>query len=450
MAAALFLTLARAGIFVGMPDENILVIAVDGLRAAALGAYGNTTFPTPALDQFAAESLLFDWCFAESAELKSAYSSLWQNGRPLLPSLAERGYATTLVTDDAEVAALQAAGGFQECVELPAEEATRAEDISQTALARLFAAASEQLAATRKRPRLVWVHSRGMYGPWDAPLELQDELLAREEGDPPPADVVEPPGLRLDDTSDPDTAFRWSCAYAAQVMALDACLAGLSQTIDDAGRDRWLVVLVGVRGFPLGEHGEIGGVDDRLYAEQLHVPLLWRFPDGRDRLARRGELVSLADVGPALVSYAGGRWELAARRAVIASASAGRLAIRTADWSLQAELATDENGRDDWRCQLFVRPDDRWEANDVASLCPDVVQELLAELQAARRGGRQGRLISLCSAAAGVARIRRRSQHQIVASQTLNAGTARRASDARAASRAAQQIRPGADRAPPP
>jgi hypothetical protein len=26
--------------------------------------------------------------------------------------------------------------------------------------------------------------------------------------------------------------------------------------------------------------------------------------------------------------------------------------------------------------ELFVRPDDRWEANDVAKLCPDVVEEL--------------------------------------------------------------------------
>jgi len=35
---------------------------------------------------------------------------------------------------------------------------------------------------------------------------------------------------------------------------------------------------------------------------------------------------------------------------------------------------------DDIRCQLFVRPDDRWEANDVAGLCPDVVESLLARI----------------------------------------------------------------------
>ena len=52
-----------------MPAPNILVVVVDGLRASAFGAYGNTSFPTPALDQFAADSLLLDWCYAPSAEL---------------------------------------------------------------------------------------------------------------------------------------------------------------------------------------------------------------------------------------------------------------------------------------------------------------------------------------------------------------------------------------------
>jgi hypothetical protein len=31
---------------------------------------------------------------------------------------------------------------------------------------------------------------------------------------------------------------------------------------------------------------------------------------------------------------------------------------------------------DEPKCELYVRPDDRWEANDVATLCPEVVQEM--------------------------------------------------------------------------
>src|SRR6187399_1377417 len=62
-----------------MPRSNILVVVVDGLRASALGAYGNTSFPTPALDRFAAQSMLFDACFAPTAELNEIYHALWQS-----------------------------------------------------------------------------------------------------------------------------------------------------------------------------------------------------------------------------------------------------------------------------------------------------------------------------------------------------------------------------------
>jgi len=373
-----------------MSAENILVIAVDGLRAAALGAYGNTAYPTPAFDQFAADSLLFDWCFADAVELPAIYRSLWRVDESLPKALAERGYTTTLVTDESAILAYDGAADFHECVQLPASDAARADDISQTALARVFAAASEQVERTQTGPRCVWLHSRGMYGPWDAPRELQEDLLAREEGDPPPADVIDPPDLLLDSSSDPDAAFRWGCAYAAQVMTLDACVEGVCQTIDAADGDRWLVVLLGVRGFPLGEHGRVGGVDGRLYAEQLHVPMLWRFADGSGKLARCGELLSLADLPAAVVARVRGEFCVPEHDALFAAGPAGERSIRTADWSLRYDPTTaDERFSDNFHCQLFVRPDDRWEANDVAGLCPEVVEDLLARLRGipVRRGG---------------------------------------------------------------
>jgi arylsulfatase A-like enzyme len=232
----------------------------------------------------------------------------------------------------------------------------------------------------------------------------------------------------VDTKADPDAAFRWSCGYAAQVVVLDACLEGVTGLLDDLPpHDRWLIVLCGVRGFPLGEHGRIGGVDDRLFAEQLHVPLLWRFPDGTGRLARSGELVSHLDLLPTLVDWIGGTefagTELSAglatphrpwlgreagrndaldglsllplmrhaaspwRDALVAASTTGGRSIRTADWSLRSEPigVTDEQPparaaaeADAWHRELYVRPDDRWEANDVANLCRDDVEALSA------------------------------------------------------------------------
>ena len=73
---------------------------------------------------------------------------------------------------------------------------------------------------------------------------------------------------------------------------------------------------------------------------------------------------------------------LAEHDAVTAAGPAGERSMRTADWSLRCEpSAADEENREESQCQLFVRPDDRWEANDVAALCRDIVESLLARMR---------------------------------------------------------------------
>jgi arylsulfatase A-like enzyme len=237
-----------------------------------------------------------------------------------------------------------------------------------------------------------------MYGPWDAPIDLQRML--RDEGDPPPLEIVTVPNLVITAADDPDTSFRYSCAYAAQVMILDACWRTLMESVTARSpHEPWLVALVGARGFPLGEHRRIGGVDERLHAEQLHVPLLLRFPDGLGRLARSVALVSHMDVLPTLTAWIEGSETMdsphidgmsilplvsnanALWRDAILSTSAKSVSFRTSAWCLrksQSPSAMHEQTSDEHQAgELYVRPDDRWEANDVAKLCPDVV-ELLA------------------------------------------------------------------------
>ena len=119
-----------------MPRSNILVVAVDGLRASALGAYGNTTYPTPALDRFAAESLLLDNCYAPSADLAEIYRALWRSLHPArlstgivhgsLPRLLNNlGYHSTLVTDESQLVTLADVADFHECVQLAAAAENR-------------------------------------------------------------------------------------------------------------------------------------------------------------------------------------------------------------------------------------------------------------------------------------------------------------------------------------
>ena len=108
----------------------------------------------------------------------------------------------------------------------------RADDVSNTELARTFAAVSELIGRSSSQPQLVWAHARGMYGQWDAPLELQQLLL--DEDDPPPIDSVTPPDLELHAGHDSDDVFRYGCAYAAQVLVLDECWHSLAEAIEAA------------------------------------------------------------------------------------------------------------------------------------------------------------------------------------------------------------------------
>lgn len=428
-----------------MPQSNILVIVIDGLRASALGAYGNTTCATPALDHFAAQSMTFDACFAPAIELERVYRALWQStflpteasitevqsvqgSVASLPTLLRNsGFRTTLVTDEPTLASFAGHDDFDECVHIsPANlEVERATDAADTGLAKLFAAACDAIAAANNLqsnetvgnnnpPQLLWVHGQGMRGPWDAPLELQEAML--DESDPPPIESAAVPKLEISRDADPDVAFRFGTAYAAQVVVLDECWHELCEFITAADPNQpWLIVMMGARGFSLGEHQQIGGRDDRLPVEQLHVPWFIQFPDGRCRLARSSALVSHYDLLPTLLEWCGIGTQTTAvgssvislcnptilewRDAMLSTDGKGEFALRTADWCLRGTVDGQQKEVDDiaaWASpmteplELFVRPDDRWEANDVAKLCAEVVEELHADairrMQQAARG----------------------------------------------------------------
>jgi arylsulfatase A-like enzyme len=411
----------------GVMPANVLVIVIDGLRASALGAYGNTSFATPALDRFAAESMLMDWCYAPSADLPDIYRALWhsqQSSRPRDTTSREAGdrpstllskvfagadYSTTLVTDEPSLSSFTAAADFDEIVQVAGSTLTdsigkHADDSSGTNLARAFAAVVDQASGVaRDKSHLIWFHARGMYGPWDAPRELQQSLL--DDDDPPPVESTTPPELFVSPNSDPDAAFRYACAYAAQVMVLDECLESLLDATNAFAGDEWLILFMGARGFPLGEHAQIGGADPRTHAEQLHVPWLVRYPDHRGQLARVAALTSHIDVLPTLfdwidrdrsvdrpafdgmsilpfASAAHVPW----RDAMISTSATAR-SIRSTAWCLREDVAREDgtlsSNEATVRPELYVRPDDRWEANDVAKLCPDVVDELRAAISAA-------------------------------------------------------------------
>ena len=74
------------------------------------------------------------------------------------------------------------------------------------------------------------------------------------------------------------------------------------------------------------------------------------------------------------------------------SAAPGQWALRTPAWLARLTALSDDkppDGLDSLGCELFLKPDDRWDFNDVADRCPDVVQAFQRLLKQLRTCGPQ-------------------------------------------------------------
>jgi len=368
--------------------------------------------------------------------------------RPTLPVLLrDAEINTTLLTDDRTVAEHPLAAEFDELIELdpPPNRQPRpsgrgygpAPEIDETHLARCFAQAISWLRSAQE-PFLLWCHLGGLGTAWDAPLEFRRHYW--EQGDPEVPTSAEVPEKLFPEDHDPDELLGISQAYAGQVSLLDTCIAALLEFLDgDAAAAETLLVLTSARGFPLGEHRRVGPCDEALYSELVHVPLLLRFPDGTGALGRSGALVEPADLWATLLDCFGvsddwGKVEGGRRKAegetgtgspfplplsplsglmpivheevttlrdrLCIAGDGPERAIRTPAWYLRKGGRGKAEGGPPSpfplspslspQPELFAKPDDRWEINNVADRCAEVaecLEDALAQYEQTLQSG---------------------------------------------------------------
>ncbi|MCG8449009.1 MAG: sulfatase-like hydrolase/transferase [Pirellulales bacterium] len=388
-----------------MNGRHAICLVVDGLRASALGAYGNTTSSTPQLDDLASRSAVVEWLWADSPHLDRIYRSMWRGVHALRPErsgqaswflpelLRQEEVPVRLLTDEPWLTQQANPEPFDQIVGIDTQVDQSAASISETSLAQFCSAAVDHMEQWQADASgsLVWLHTRGLCGAWDAPPDLRCELL--EEDDPPAAEFLEPPEA-IRNVEDPDQLHVFRTAYAAQVNVVDTCVGALWQAIDEMMSDReTLFMLIGSRGFALGEHGSVGSECRELFGERLHLPWLLHMCGEETPPPRLTGLTQPADVGAALLDWFGvsppeglpdgqsllpclDETALDLRELAIASGDQRERALRTPAWMFR-QVEADQP-------QLFSKPDDRWECNDVAVRCPEIVDrfgELLAEVE---------------------------------------------------------------------
>ena len=395
-----------------LPNKTV-VLTVDRLGAGFLGPYGNTWIETPAMNLLASQSVLFENCFIDSARsygcLQSLLTGIHAAEKQLktltLPDLVrEQNGTSVLITDDRVLAEGTIGEWFDEVIllELPIKTAKHCDEIEDTQLARLFAGAIQTLEQSTSS-RLIWIHSRGMAGPWDAPLELRNQFA--DDDDPPPPEIVEPPSLKLDAAHNPDDTLGLGFAYAGQICVLDICLAALLDRLAELFADQQtMFIFAGTRGYPMGEHGSVGGARDDLYEEFIHVPLMIRVPGRRYALTRIQSICQPSDIWSVSRDWISKTADSAAddEHASIGQCSAlqqlvdlpsrsacaiicgeRQFGFRTPAWYLRKTEQTH---------QLFVKPDDRWEVNEVSNRCTSITAQLAEMLEESLAAGESGKL----------------------------------------------------------
>jgi arylsulfatase A-like enzyme len=371
---------------------KILVLNAAALHVAYLGCYGNEWVATPALDRLAAEGVVFDQHYVDSLE---APRTCW-TGRYRAPDSPPQDPAHTLP------ALLKGHGVF----------AAFTNDASLEG----FCATLDLVAPFDRW--LVWVDLPGLLPPWEvAPEFLQryftgepetlDEGTEDEEELEPLTPLLMPaPGpIDVDDITLLD---RLQSTYAAAVTQFDDGVGGILEELERVGMLEDVLILVTAdRGLALGEHGIIGDHRPWAHDELIHLPLIVRLPGAEEGGRRVAALTQPVDLLPTLLELFGlpvppvlghsllpllrGQKE-ALRPYAVSTLRMGdteEWAMRTDDWGLVLPIRVPES--DAARVpQLYVKPDDRWEANNVVQhhleLAEGLERTLRAFVDAVREG----------------------------------------------------------------
>lgn len=190
------------------------------------------------------------------------------------------------------------------------------------------------------------------------------------------------------DSEDDKFHFQIIETYAAMLHQFDFYLGEIIKSIPEDV----VIVLTGNSGIELGDHGETEIKNDIPWLSKVHVPMLVYEPNTSGTIGRTSQLSEHEDISRILRYFLKNNmmneskikcdnefhlssdfFGIRKKSFVISHGRNSSQAIRTIDWSLIKHPH--------WGVKLFKQPADYWEAFNVASSHPEVVDLLLAELE---------------------------------------------------------------------
>ncbi len=319
---------------------NIVVIAIDSLRADHVSSYGYEKKTTPHIDRIATDAILFDSAISPSSWTLPVFSSMLTGTYPskhgmgqyvnkfptIMGILRKHGYKSFGLTANPFLEVISP--GFDEFSYLSRStvaEMTMSDDPAAVfkLVALLWRHGSLLNARTiakdflknriatrmidrnwRKGPFFMLIHY-DVHWPYEPPdpffSTFVDEPSKREVGDLR-RDLYE---LIAEQGSLPRRTPVLKSLYDALIAWVDTCVGSLVEHLKISGvYDNTVLIITSDHGDLLGEHGllfhEFG-----LYEPLIRVPLVIRYPDLYQKGKHHSGLVQTLDLFPTLIEYLG-------------------------------------------------------------------------------------------------------------------------------------------------
>jgi arylsulfatase A-like enzyme len=324
------LAVVAVGVILGVtrpwqkPPLTIVLISLDTLRPGRLGVYGNTPETSPRLDALAKDAVVFDQALAPSPwtlpshmsmltgldpvahGVRNAAYTLSSNVVTLAESLSAAGFRTAAFTDGGFVSSLY---GFDQGFEVFDDK--RNFKGGTNGFARLLPKALDWLEDTSAEPSFIFLHTFDVHSDYD---EGDPDVLARFRERPVkngPDDhalhklthYFQQVQAGMDHYRRMDELIN---DYDAGVFEADRGVGRVLDLLEDAGRlDNALIIVTSDHGESFYDRELYIGHGINLTDDEVHVPLIVRFPKAEGGGTRVDTLVGLTDLPRTVLDIAG-------------------------------------------------------------------------------------------------------------------------------------------------
>jgi arylsulfatase len=332
----------------GDERPSIILISVDTLRPDHLGCYGYDRDTSPAVDEFARESMLFEWCFSQAPTTRPSCGTMVSgyfphelkifNNSDNLPlpvttvaeRLRENGYRTIGVVSNF---VLRKGGGFEQGFDYYDDKMDQVELVRgiPERIAEKTTDTAISLLRLHSRDKLfMWIHYQDPHGPY-TPRPPYETMFITRSGEQMELSINEtvsgkggiPSYQKLNGFRDYG---HYVAQYDGEIRYFDEHFGRLLGELKALGLyDNALIIFTSDHGEGMGEHDYYFAHGEYVYNSLVRVPLIIRFQSGR--AGRREDHAQLADVVPTILGAAGVKADAVYHGRNLLEGSSGRRSI---------------------------------------------------------------------------------------------------------------------------